>query len=380
MYLAATQLFNKKVGLVSALLIAISPVNILYSQEIRSYVMLTTLTILSFYLFIKILKDPKHTSINYLLLAVLNAISFATHYFGIITIILQNTIFYFFWKKKKFPLKKWFYAQLPTLLVILAYAKIIISHISILHIGLKPQLVGVLNLPTSLANLGLIAFSIPIIALIMFTLIISFKSKEIITFYKRHNWSLFLLIFTGIFGVIYLIHMKTFIVPSFVNRYPLFLLPIAYIFFSKMLVDLKKGTRTTILILLILLSAFVLFNYYTTETKADWKNASNFLIQNTKEGEVSLFDKVIAPFQFYYYQGDAIIHRMPALTDKEGEGMAAFNTIKKNDLDNSTGIWLVVSKNYRNEGLSREILKANYQEDLEKEFYRIKIYHYSQKQ
>ena len=58
-YLLGKLLFTKKIGLISAFLLAISPLNIYYSQELRMYSMMTCLTLFSVYFLIRALKDQK---------------------------------------------------------------------------------------------------------------------------------------------------------------------------------------------------------------------------------------------------------------------------------------------------------------------------------
>jgi len=54
-YLLGRRLFNEEVGLISALILAISPFNVEYSQEARMYSLLLFLALLSMYFFVRFL-------------------------------------------------------------------------------------------------------------------------------------------------------------------------------------------------------------------------------------------------------------------------------------------------------------------------------------
>src|SRR3989344_1036722 len=59
-YLIGKELFSKKVGLISALLLSLGPLHVYYSQEARMYSLATFSVTLSFYFFVKNLKDNKY--------------------------------------------------------------------------------------------------------------------------------------------------------------------------------------------------------------------------------------------------------------------------------------------------------------------------------
>ena len=100
-YKVGCQLFNQKVGLISSFISSISYFHIYYSQEARMYSLFLMLTLLSFYLFIKILKSdtPK---ISYFAFLLLTNIALAyTHVYGPLVIASQVFYILLFWNKYK---------------------------------------------------------------------------------------------------------------------------------------------------------------------------------------------------------------------------------------------------------------------------------------
>ena len=90
-YKVGSLLFGRNVGLLSALLLTLSTFHIHYSQEARSYSLMTFLTLLSYYWYIRILeRNHLADSIGY---AIASALLLYTHNFGAFILISQNVYF-----------------------------------------------------------------------------------------------------------------------------------------------------------------------------------------------------------------------------------------------------------------------------------------------
>ena len=77
-YLAATELFSKRAGLVAALLTALSPLVVWHSQDARPYALLILLGGASFALFVRVLHDRRPRVVAGW--AVASVLAMATHY------------------------------------------------------------------------------------------------------------------------------------------------------------------------------------------------------------------------------------------------------------------------------------------------------------
>lgn len=107
-YKVGQLLFNKRVGLISAFILALSPLSIYYSQELRPYSLVTFLTLMSIYNLVKSLENNRLLSwIGFIIFTVL---CIYTHY---VTVFLLIIIFFFFlycyisYSKYKDLLKRW---------------------------------------------------------------------------------------------------------------------------------------------------------------------------------------------------------------------------------------------------------------------------------
>jgi mannosyltransferase len=87
-YVVGRQLFNKQVGLVAALILALSSFNIYYSQETRMYSLMVLLALLSMYFFWRFLQQSNLvSSVGYVLST---GLLVYTHYYGWFVVIAQN--------------------------------------------------------------------------------------------------------------------------------------------------------------------------------------------------------------------------------------------------------------------------------------------------
>lgn len=91
-FAAGRTLFNKNTGLIAALILATSIFHITYSQEARSYSMLTLLSLISCYYFLKIISSQKKLFLaGY---AISSILLLYTHYYGTLIIATQNIFFF----------------------------------------------------------------------------------------------------------------------------------------------------------------------------------------------------------------------------------------------------------------------------------------------
>lgn len=112
-YAVGNMLFNKKTGLLAALILALSVFHIQFSQEGRAYSLSAFLTLLSYYFFLKSVAERKRVnSIGYIISSVLLMYS---HYYGLFVILSQNI--YCAWqystnrKSGALDIKKWITLQ-----------------------------------------------------------------------------------------------------------------------------------------------------------------------------------------------------------------------------------------------------------------------------
>lgn len=110
-YSVATRFINRKTGLLAALLLAVSPINIYLSQLARTYSLLTLLSAVSMYLYLKLQEEKKTRTL--MLHVLCNVLLVYSHVFGWFVIIAQNL--HFLWRHRLEMITKkrwWIYSQM----------------------------------------------------------------------------------------------------------------------------------------------------------------------------------------------------------------------------------------------------------------------------
>jgi mannosyltransferase len=112
-YLIGKELFNRKVGLISAFLMAISQFQIYYSQDFRYYSLFVLITLLSFYFFLIALR--KRTVTGFIFYALSTILLFYTHTFGVFVVFAQNVYVLLRWYTFRKLRIQWVTSQLAIL-------------------------------------------------------------------------------------------------------------------------------------------------------------------------------------------------------------------------------------------------------------------------
>jgi len=119
LYWIGKELFGKEVGLLSALLMAVSDFQIFFSQEARFYSFFEFAALFSFVFFVLLLKEKKIT--YFVLYIFASVVMIYSHSYGIFIIAAQNLVIVLQGKKYKDVLIAWFAWQLVIFLMLVPY-------------------------------------------------------------------------------------------------------------------------------------------------------------------------------------------------------------------------------------------------------------------
>lgn len=323
-YQVGSILFNRKVGLISGLLSAISFYHIYYSQEVRGYSLLLLLSLLSYLLFVKILNQGKKWYYPCYFSA--NLFLGYTHVFGLFIVASQIFYFVLFWNKYKEQRTRLLVTQaiiaigfLPLVILLgqqvvsLAQGNLWIPEPSLFTIGRTFAVYagyggGRIILLLSFFLLGLIGlFSIQGKGE-KWTLKRPFGSLKDV----GHNIRLesiekvLLLVIWLSFPIVIPFMISQVTTPIYTSTYTIGASPAFYLLVAKgMDTFIKKRTLYAILIFITFFSMFGLQSYYTHEVKEQWRETASFIELNSKGNEVIIFCQrnCQTPFD-YYYRGD----------------------------------------------------------------------------
>lgn len=339
LYKFSSEIISKKIGILSALLLALAPYHIYYSQEIRMYSESTFFALLTMLFFYRIIKNNNFKNSLFYILS-LTALIY-THYDGFF-LILTQFVFLLLYKKELLIsfVKKIFF-------VILLFIPWLPQFIIQLKGGLNidqylPGWRNVLSLPYYKAlpliffkfSFGRINFGnltiyiiVALVVLLTFGFILFRGIKDAKDIDSK-------LIIYWLFLPIILSLLISFDIPINQPFRLLYVLPAFYILLSKGLYSLSK-TRIIFLLLLITISVLGLSFYYFDSKywREDWRFASGFILNNSNADSLSIFawPDPFPPYKYYAQNKFAVgvVNKFPATMLDVERNLAVVNNKKE---------------------------------------------------
>ncbi len=299
-------MFNKKVGIYSAIIMALSPFNVYYSQEARSYTLLILLSIYSIYFYLKYLESAKNNHMLYYIAFTLLMLN--THSPSIFILIFQNLHYFLFIRKN---IKKWILVQLSLFAVLTPLIWISVGNISSIYdilIVPKPGLVTLLRTfymfsagltyqPIALVFGSIISIQF---ALLVFLVIgrIARNIKDIS--YIELNKIAFLFMWLGI-PIILLILQAYFYYSIYFERYVIASSAALYILIALSISRLKHIYQLISTIIIIALSLTMLYIDLEAQNRERWKDVADYIKLNKNKEDAVILSTFVAIYPFAYY-------------------------------------------------------------------------------
>lgn len=305
-YLIGKQLFNKRVGLISALLLSISPLHIYYSQEARMYALAAFAVSLSTYFLIKLASDIRLK--NFLTYGISLGFVFYSDYLAYL-ILPVHLIYFFIFRRNAFL--KYLASFAGSLILGLPLIPLFIKQLAtgVQTAAALPGWAGVVGgsgikdgllLPVKIL-IGRVSIDNNLVYLFV-VLAISLPYLMVLTKVRKLNDKFFLLTLwlalppTSAFLI-------SFFVPVFAYFRVLFILPAFYLLVAAGAVQFKTALSKTLIIIMavvqIVASGVYLFN--PEFQREDWRSAVRYVEASSANGAVSVFvtDGQTAPYTYY---------------------------------------------------------------------------------
>lgn len=354
-------IYNKKIGIIASIIYATTMIPIVYAQEARGFAMFTFLALLSTYIFIKIL-NQKEDTYHFLLYTLVNLLALYTNYLAIF--ILAAHSIYLLTQRR--DLKEHIASYLLTAIFFLPGIKILYQQTLLRQTALQGAF-AIRNMP-NFFGMNILILILPVILLSIILLALYLLSKKI-KIKQQHNKLLAIILILAAILLHFFIFDLT--LRSFAwIRYSLFLLPFAIILITKTLS--KSKLLTSLLILILILNSISLYTYYQTPTKPEWKNAVNYIEENS-ENPLILFERAGSNVNIYKYYSTKPHTSMNLTTRVNDE----YIQIEDKELENLENFWLVSSRVLFNKEHYKNLLNKNYNLELQKEFKDIELYYYN---
>ena len=368
MYLLGRRLFGRVTGILGAALLALSPCAIAVSQEARAYSFVVLAVLLSTYLFVLLIEQPRHDLAC--LYGVVAGVTCYFHYFGIL-VPAAHAISLVALPRDRRPWK-------PLLLggaIVAAMAAPILWLIRAQDVGhiswvQSPSLLEVYHLSVFLAANGGKAVGAVLLALEL--VLLGFFFVKFWTVWRdgdgeRQRWS-YALIASSVFSPIVITLLVSIVRPAFYHRFlivclPAWLLMIA-LGIEQMRTRMARISAVAGVCLLSLIATVVMYQRVTE----DWRGAVSYLIANARPGDRLLYYQSVGQFAAESYRdwlpGGSELRLTPIAIDSG-------NPNWRGELDRTKTVWLVLYRAKVDDPESRAIegeLASDYRPVRKQEF------------
>jgi mannosyltransferase len=390
-YVLGRRIFDEEVGIISALILAISSFNIAYSQEARMYSLMVLLALLSMFFFVCFLeRSTVFASFGYVLTTTLLVYS---HVLGLLMLIAQNiyvVTVLLLSKKHVFRLRNWVLLQAIVIVLFSPWIGVVVSSASR---AAKP----LLEINSFIQTFTAYAGSVQLLWLFVILAVLSLFTyskirgpanwKEPAKALESYAWevritnlkNLYLLaIWIVTFNIVpYVIsHLSNYHI--YLNKYVIAASSALYLIVAKGVRNINyKYAKLGVVGLILVLSAANLQTYYSTTTKGQARDIMSYIDGTAKSGDLVLVysggtDAMI--FNWYNNRTNLTIKDFPAIYTNLWYKSPQQN-IKEltSDLAGHNRVWIINSQQHEYtfdlvKTLYTKTLNASYNETYSKSY------------
>jgi 4-amino-4-deoxy-L-arabinose transferase-like glycosyltransferase len=373
-------------SLLGALLMAFSPYLIWYSQEAKMYTLITFLTMLSLYLYVKALARGRW--LYWAAYVVVTSFCLYVHILAALIIPLEIVLFMVWWPRHRDRLKSWLLAlgcvTLPYIPLALWEIPLLLSSYQTGHPFYS--LGGVLSILFFAFRHGVWGVASPwllILTSVLFVFLflagLFLGDKTVNPAIDSDAWrgvTLLLYLFLPIIGV-YLISLG---MPIFADRYLIYVAPAFYLISARGLAAVKLRSNALFAICLALVLTFDVQSIWAqshTRLKSDFRSAAQYFALHREPDDLVIFLMPYARHTFeYYYRGD--YHWADGPYTNDGMSESELEAILGRVTKGHRSIWLVASEAelWDQRGLVKAWLDGNGRPVDEQRFVRVSLHRY----
>jgi mannosyltransferase len=363
-YQLSKYLWQEKVALITAFLLAISVFHIEYAQEVRMYSLVSFLSVSSCYFFLK--WKEKQNRKWMLLLFFINLLFLYAHILAVFFIAAQNMYYFILKDKGAITFKTWFIFQFLLLISFAPWIQMFLSQAAAWH-GTTwmpaPSMRDLLGTFTTYSGSALLTL---IFAFLIVKASLRYKSEK-----RNFNFLLYwfsfptllLLLFCLLFHSIYL---QKYTIASSI---PFFIL-VAY----GIETFEQKKHKVWLLSAITILAGIKLAVYYTEDYKEQWRDAVTLVESKAEKDDVVLFDAAYCKHNaFDYYARRSDLIKLPLVDVREEVNEQ--NVLRLDTLSNGVkSTWIVLSHSRDSKGLVKKKITIDYEVLIHQEFIGVEVY------
>jgi len=341
-YLLGRRLFNEEVGLISALILAISPFNVEYSQEARMYSLLLFLALVSMYFFVRFIdrgsivfvrfleRGSIAVSVGYVLST---ALMLYTHLFGLFVLVAQNLFvagLLLLSRQRRPLLKQWIVIQAITVITFAPWISVLSHQVSsaetIVSISYADPITLVLNLAAGMwgTYYASVTLLILFLGLAIFSLFTYRKAAQKAfkgyAWENRKNLTTISLLFVWLFSVfgLPLLLLASVSKTITIARYVIVASAPLYLLAAKGIRNINYHyAKLAVIAIVVILSGANLQTYYATTRYATTADAVNFVNEKAESGDLMIVlassanSRVFSEYN-YQFRPDLTVKLFPA--------------------------------------------------------------------
>ena len=356
-YVMGRRLFNEEVGLLAALILAFSTLNVQYSQEARMYSLMVLLALLSMYFFIRFLqRDTIVISVGYV---VCTTLLLYTHLYGVFVVVAQNVYLLTLLvasRKRSFQLRDWVLLQAVLLALFAPWVSFLIGTISNVETGATfwaptptiNDFAIALHVYSGTTTLLLLFLALAVLSVFTYRKVRgSMDWKAPLKALKSYAWEVR---FTKDYDALYLlavlllainvipIVISLFLHPIYWTRYTIAGSVALYLIVAKGISHINfRYAKLAVVIVVVALSAANLQPYYTTPSKAQTREATSFINAHAQNGDLVLLypgpgyhDNLL---NYYSFVAGVNVTKFPWCSTSTGQGLVGNLTQLRSDIN-----------------------------------------------
>lgn len=306
-YLLGKKLFDTKVALIAAVLLAVAPLHVYYSQEARMYSLATFSAVLSMYFFVKLINQERWSTPGYIISTVLVLYSDYVVYLIIpAQLIYLLLIKHNIWKRFLPSLLMAILGLLPWFFIL--PQQIIEGSKASTALPSWKKVAGGTDLKNILlvfvkTIFGRISFDNKLFYGLSSALLTAVYGLVIFLGVKKWDQGTKLLLSWLIVPMVLVILISSFI-PLLSYFRMIFILPAFYLLVARGVLMIPRIYTKIVLVFLVLVSLLSLWIYYSTFKfqREDWRGSAKFLENVSKDRAIILFEDNHVKFPYLYYQ------------------------------------------------------------------------------
>ena len=399
LFLVVKLFFSDAVALWSAFFLATSMLQVLFSQEARLYSFFTFLTIFATYIlaiiFSRMMKNEP-VFWGWGIYCVMVALAFYVNYLTFFVVLFHVMFLFIQWKMASIHFKYTFFLVSGILFALAMglyyfFGNVLLQQFFSLNKGLTNSLISK-HLPSFLAQLGLFFYTLPLILLLIFSLLlfIAWKKKStFLNFTLSDKWFFSVVSLGGVLYVYLCFHTITlFAIPLtqnpitqsyFLIRHSFFLAPLLYVYLAYKICSMRRKVFAGgVIVVVLLVNIFALSAYYSQTTKAPWREAMSYIQERSPEPALLLLDKGGFSNEFllrYYFKSNFSLVKLTS--SEEWRTLDKMNDTEVwQSVEGREEFWLILYKNTCTKDFYKNLLDTRYTSDVSADFKGIRVYHY----